>query len=118
MLHKNRVWQVKDLAAEALAGELQRCTWCGCQGFRAGGVLWLNDSTSPDGGQEFAVVRESTGRQFESVTVNWCTAERLQVLVAQYVQEAADFIDVGGISDWRLTPESINHPCHPCSLCA
>lgn len=61
MLHKNRRWCVTPVAsAEELAEKLTEMTWCGCSGFRLGGYLWLNDATSPDGAQEFAVYAGSS----------------------------------------------------------
>jgi len=115
MMHKNRIWQVKDLPIESLATELQRCTWCCCSGFRAGGMLWLNDATSPDGAQEYAVIRESDGAQVESVTVSWCKPEELQAYIDQYAAELATMAPLLGRP---LKESSLSHGPHPCAHCA
>jgi hypothetical protein len=87
MLHSKRRWCVAPVgSAEELAHKLTETTWCGCTGFRIGEYLWLNDSTSPDGAQEFAVVKEiEAGRwvQLESITFGWCDYERsLELILA------------------------------------
>jgi hypothetical protein len=59
-----------------LARKLTTVTWTCCTAFELGGYLWLNDATSPDGGQEYAVVKNAgpAGRpwQVESITFSWC----------------------------------------------
>jgi hypothetical protein len=75
MLYVSRRFSVVDVAtAEDLAAILTDHTWCLCCGFRLVGadLLFLNDSTGPDGIQEYAVVRESSRSQIESVTFGWC----------------------------------------------
>jgi hypothetical protein len=77
MFHRSRVWCVTPVAsAEDLAEKLTTVTWTCCTAFELGGYLWLNDATSPDGGQEFAVVKRAgpAGHplQVESITFSWC----------------------------------------------
>lgn len=77
MFHYNRVWCVSPVAsAEELARKLIETTWCCCTAFELDGYVWLNDSTSPDGAQEFAVVKKDGGNgapvQIESITFGWC----------------------------------------------
>lgn len=46
-----------------------------------GKYLWLNDATSPDGAQEFAVIKQcddSTFVQIESITFSWCDFDAAQ----------------------------------------
>jgi len=92
MMHKIRRFQVGDVgSAEDLAEKLVEHTWCSCNGFRLGGYLFLNDSTSADGAQEYAVVREDGMIQIESVTFGWMKRpEALQtireVLAGKYQQ--------------------------------
>lgn len=81
MFHSRRVWCVGPVeSAEELARKITETTWCCCTGFELGGYLWLNDSTSPDGAQEFAVVKMDgeNGRpvQIESITFGWCNEQR------------------------------------------
>ncbi|MBM4005092.1 MAG: hypothetical protein FJ295_17690 [Planctomycetes bacterium] len=81
MLHSNRRWCVCPAAsAEELACKLTGTSWCCCTGFELDGYWFLNDSTSPDGVQEFAVVKIDGrgGRpvQVESITFGWCDTAR------------------------------------------
>ena len=81
MMHKNRSWCVAEVqSAEELARMLTEMTWTPCTAFALGGYLWLNDSTSPDGAQEYAAIKKSgpNGKplQVESITVGWCSYER------------------------------------------
>lgn len=116
MLHKKRTWQIKNLEVPALATELLRChSWTECTGFRAVGMLWLNDSTGADGAQEYAVVREEDGRQVESITVSWCTPAQLE---SKVVGIAARLPDMAPISDWVLQPDALEHGEGPCRFCA
>jgi hypothetical protein len=80
MLHADRIWSVAEVSsAEELARDLTRETWCCCQGFRIVDhprYVWVNDSTSEDGAQEYAVCRlglaKGDMRQLESITFVWC----------------------------------------------
>src|SRR5690554_530849 len=55
MLHSNRIWVVVESeGAERLAHQLTQYTWCGCNGFRLNNYVFVNDSTSADGAQEYA----------------------------------------------------------------
>jgi hypothetical protein len=74
MIHTNRVFGVKTVhCIQTLAYELFHHTWSGCTGYHLDEYLFLNDSFSPDGAQEFAVYRISDGQftQIESITVSW-----------------------------------------------
>ena len=95
MLHSNRIWCVQPIdSAEELAKWLAEYTMCCCCGFKLDGYLFLNDSTSADGAQEYAVCKEPVGpdqphRQIESITFGWCTYERSlrfirEILAGQY----------------------------------
>jgi hypothetical protein len=75
MLHNDRRWCVSDVeSAENLALKLTETTWCCCTAFEIGDYAFLNDSTSPDGAQEYAIVRRDRKRliQIESITFGWC----------------------------------------------
>ncbi|MCA9086603.1 MAG: hypothetical protein KDA81_21245 [Planctomycetaceae bacterium] len=104
MLHNNRSWCVAEVAsAEELAEKLTKSTWCCCQAFRIVGhpkYLWLNDSTSEDGAQEFAVLCQNidTGEQLqiESVTFGWCDHDR----ALQYIQDTLNGQD--DHNDWAI----------------
>jgi len=80
MWHKRRKFVVADVASpeellDKFKGEVG--TWCRCNGWRCQGYLWLNDSLSENGAQEYAVVREADMMQVESVTVSWMRREEL-----------------------------------------
>ena len=76
MMHDNRIWCVSAVeSAEDLARKLTEITWCGCTAFELEGYLWLDDATSPDGAQEFSVLKkcvDGTFVQIESITFSWC----------------------------------------------
>ena len=84
MLHSDRIWSVAEVAsAEELAADLTETTWCCCQAFQITGhprYIWLNDSTSPDGAQEYAVCRLGLAkgdiRQIETITFGWCDSAK------------------------------------------
>lgn len=73
-----------------LADKLTRHTWTLCTAFRLGDYLFLNDSTSEDGAQEYAVVRAPTddgpAAQVESITFGWCDLEK----AAAYIRRTLD----------------------------
>ena len=74
MFHSNRVWCVSPVeSAETLARKLADITWCCCQAFQIGDYFWLNDATSPDGAQEYAVLKREGEKftQIESITFGW-----------------------------------------------
>lgn len=72
MIHSKRRFSVLDVQdAEELADKLTQHVWCGCCGFRHAGLLYLNDSTSPDGAGEWAIFDEQSGVQIDSVTFGW-----------------------------------------------
>lgn len=77
MLHRSRRWSLTLVASShELATKLTEHTWTTCTGFECNGWLFLNDSTSADGAQEYAVVRrdsDGNARQYESVTFGWMT---------------------------------------------
>ena len=61
MFHDRRTWCVSPVETpEELAEKLTEHSWCICTGFEIQGYLFLNDATSEDGAQEYAVVRRPT----------------------------------------------------------
>ena len=116
MVHERRRFSVADVATpEELAHKLTHYTWCGCNGFRLPGrpheLLFLNDAFSPDGAQEYAVVR--AGRQIESITFSWCSeAEALTFI--QQLQAGTLGYDYGPCAPVIETPAVHGR----CGLCA
>ena len=78
MLHTRRRWCVSDFDnVEEIATGLTGNTQVLCTGIRYRGLLILNDATSEDGGQEYAVIDEKSGYQIESVTCSWMDPDKL-----------------------------------------
>ncbi len=77
MCHEHRVFCVETVpTVEELAAKLIGYVWCLCAGFQLASspdTLFLNDSFSPDGAQEYAVLRRLNGRwcQVDSITFGW-----------------------------------------------
>lgn len=92
MYHQDRRWCVQAVSsAEELADKLLSYSWC-CCGFELDGHLWLNDSTSPDAVQEYAVVSkpaDASGEycQVESISVSWCKRQELLVYIRAIQQD-------------------------------
>ena len=110
MMHRSRRFSVANASATELATKLKESTWTLCTGWRCGRFLWLNDSFSEDSAQEYAVIRESDMFQVESITVSWCTRERLYEFLV-----APGYVEVFG----KITnpiDESAQH--ERCALCA
>ncbi len=116
MLHKHRVWCVANATDATTLAHNLKLVWTLCTGFRLSGYLFLNDSTSEDAVQEYAVVREQDLKQVESITFGWCSPENALL----YVQEAI----AGKYDDQRvgrsLTRDQIQapEPHGTCGLCA
>lgn len=119
MMHKRRRWCLRPGEdAEELATQLTQHTWTLCTAFELGGYLFLNDSTSENGAQEYAVLKRQPNNryvQIESITFGWCTTEQAyqlihDVLVGKYDDEAW----FGGVSPAIQTREAHRD----CSHCA
>lgn len=120
MLHENRVWCVAPVAdAAELARKLTEYTWCSCNGFELGGYLWLNDSTSADGVQEYAVVKRSGPHaqmlQLESITFGWCTYERALAHIERTLSGEDDGNDFAVPVSPRLQTPKEHGRCHHCA---
>ena len=119
MLHHNRVWCVHPVeSAEELARKLKEATWSSCHAFSLGDYLWLNDSTSADGAQEYAVLKREDGNgspmQIESITFSWCD----EATSLQYIRDTLDGRDDHHsfrktVAPVLQTPEEHGH----CALC-
>lgn len=99
MLHEKRIWgePVMPASLVELAEKLVDYTWTCCTAWRADErTLLLNDSTSPDRIQEYAILRLIEGRWFqvESITFGWCDHEK----ALKYIEAS-----VGGVYD-HLNP--------------
>lgn len=143
-MHENRHWRIRQATTpEELTELLSGMTWCCCQGFELEGHLWLNDSTSPDAVQEYAVVTTPSEvsedyRQIESISVSWCNQQQLAGYIRQFhggetpescptgpvavARSSTELFDFLGITDGpqgvtvepRLEPEAQHVPCKHC----
>jgi hypothetical protein len=115
MLFSTRPHSVVDLGADfkAAANKLTKNTWTACSGFRVGRLTLLNDSTGPDGAQEYAVFHDSrpAGVQIESLTVSWMTEERLTAVLERLNAAPYTGVETGPY-------ELRNHPSGSCAHCA
>lgn len=120
MVHTKRVYCVGPVASpEELAEKLTRHTWTRCTGFELGGYLFLNDSFSEDGAQDYAVLKKPTTPgslpcQVESITFGWCDyAQALdymrRVLAGEYDENGRTVPELS-----FQAPES-HGTCHLCA---
>ncbi len=115
MIHKHRIFQVKEVTdIAALSETLTQYTWTLCTAFKlvpapdAEPLLFLNDSFSENGAQEYAVVRG--GRQIESITFSWCSREQAYNSIAYLVRGGSEEY---GLVEMHLEPADT----HLCTLC-
>ena len=120
MFHDNRRWFVTPAdSAEDLARKLTEMTWTGCTAFSLGEYLWLNDATSPDGAQEYAVLKRlgphDTLHQIESITFSWCSYDRALAHIERTLRGDDDHNDFAReVSPILETPEEHGR-CHLCA---
>lgn len=95
--------------AEDLAKKLTQHTWTLCSAFQLDNLLFLNDSTSPDGAGEWAIIKD--GQQVESITFSWCTEQEALVYIRRL--QSGDL----GTPITAITP-SFHPPHQPCAACA
>lgn len=119
MFHDQRRWCMTPVgSADDLARMLTTLTWCCCAAFELGDYLFLNDSTSPDGAQEFAVVKRngSNGRfvQIESITFGWCDASTALRYIREAVAGDYDHNDIAHEVEPRLESPEQHQTCSHC----
>lgn len=113
MIHADRRFQLARAdSPEDLAQRLTSMTWTLCTGFaiehEGERYLFLNDSFSEDGAQEYAVI--SHGRQVESVTFGWCTYDQAIEIIRGILAGLGE--------DLGATTPRLDHGDTPCPLCA
>jgi hypothetical protein len=115
MIHTKRVFGVQKIPdIKTLANQLFHYTWTGCTGYQLGDYLFLNDSFSPDGAQEFAVHRISDDKffQIESITiVNWSFSEKY---LEELLSKAMESRLIIGSYELQLEDAEL-HRCHLCT---
>lgn len=118
MLHR-RTWSLSTVeTAEELAEKLSEMTWCGCAAFRVCGApyLYLNDSFSADGAQEYAVLKPDGPDyvQVESITFSWCSREKALEYIRRIVAGEFDNASYALRVTARIEPSEKHRPCHNC----
>lgn len=119
MLHSKRVWSVSPVESpEILAQKLTQSTWTGCTAMEFRGYLFANDATSPDGAQEYAVLKPSREGhdlvQIESITFSWCTEAQALELIQRICSGEFDAVDCGRVSRERFQTLAEHGLCYLC----
>ena len=117
MFHENRKWNVIEVDDRGeLAKKLVEHTWCCCNGFIHRGYYIINDSTSPNGAQEYGIVPVSDPtRQVESITFGWCGLLQATSYLRQIAESEFDEGFWGsGINPKQVTQDPTHH-CHHCA---
>ncbi len=124
MMHDKRVWCVQEFdSVEAFANELiTTYATCMCHAAMILGhpdYIFLNDSTSEDAVQEWAIVKGgidgTSHRQIESLTVSWCDDEEIieSILRALSGDDDEAFFS-HKISSPRLETPEVHDTCGLC----
>jgi hypothetical protein len=118
MLHR-RTWSLSTVeTAEELAEKLTEMTWCGCSAFQVRGTpyLYLNDSSSADGAQEYAVLKPDGDDfvQVESITFSWCTSEKALEYIRRISAGEFDNASYALRVSARIEPSNLHQPCRNC----
>lgn len=85
MMHQNRSFSVNDSTVDEFINWVKNHTMTLCSGFKIERLVFLNDSSSEDSLQEYAVIDTRSGKQIESITVSWIEADRLREMVQGYL---------------------------------
>jgi len=118
MLHRKRIWSVFPAAsAEWLAEQLTQYTYCGCNGFRLGEYLFVNDATCADGAQEYAVLKPAGEHyvQIESLTFSWMTQEKALDIIRRVLAGEFDDERYATIDPRRFQTPEEHGRCYHCA---
>ena len=121
MMHKRRRWCVSLAESpEKLASDLTERTWTLCTGLEFQGYLFLNDSTSENGAQEYAVVKlpEKPGGKYfqvESITFGWCDYDKAIANVRKAIDGEMDESDFVSEVNPHLDTVDEHGTCHLCA---
>lgn len=121
MMHERRTWCVGNVNdAQELADKLTGHTWTLCTGFRHRGYLYLNDSTSEDGAQEYGVVKEAKDAgdsflQVESITFGWCDKARALDYIERISAGEYDGSSFARKVNPRIETPKLHSRCHLCA---
>ena len=119
MFHKNREWTVVPVKdAGDLTERLTQHTWCCCNGFLLGEYLFLNDSTGPDGAQEYGVAKMTEGQfwpQIESLTVSWMDIARMLDIIRDILDGKYDGELLSQVEACRVVTPELHGVCRHCA---
>ena len=126
MIHSNRLFAITTIDDPLdLAVKLTEYSWTLCTGFSCQGLLFLNDSFSEDGAQEFAVILPDdeghgyvSGHQVESIAFSWCTTDRALDHITDCTENARLWLDLGlslGTVTVSVDPIPARHHCRLCA---
>lgn len=121
MFHKKRTWCVTSAGtSEDVARLLTQTTWTLCTAIELRGYLFLNDSTSEDGAQEFAVVKvpdQAGGQhvQVESITFGWCNYDRALGYIQRALAGEFDAYDFARAVEPQLESAAEHGRCRHCA---
>jgi len=119
MLHKSRVWHIQECASpEEIAGIITRFdSMVLCTAFRVGRVTLLNDSTSEDSLQEYALCLDNI--QVDSITTSWCKGDRLAEIIRNAIDGRYEGSKTYGEVDFGPSAKhGEGDPDGMCHLCA
>ena len=116
-----RRWRITDVdnAEELATAIMEFATHHLCAGFRCQGILWLNDSSSPDTYivQEWAVVREKDRLQCESISFWTDNGSRRDLIIEEQKRYAGGAKPMFGEGN-MLERNGLDHGKDGCRHCA
>ena len=118
MLHRTRIWSVFPAeSAEWLAEQVTQYTYCGCNRFRLGEYLFVNDATCADGAQEYGVLKSAADHyvQIESLIFSWMTESEAVSIIRRVLAGEFDHEQYGTIDRRRLQTPKEHGRCHHCA---
>lgn len=119
MLHDRRRWSLAQIETPAiLTDHLTQLIWTPCQGFQIRGspYLFLNDSTSPDGAQEYGVVlcEDEYLIQIESITFSWCQPFKARIYIDLVLAGKFNDADLARVDPHLIQSPEAHGTCRHC----
>lgn len=86
MMHSNRIWgEPVEVTLEEFIEKVSEHTWTNCTAFKVDEYVFVNDATSGDGAQEYAVLMRENDQwfQIESWTCSWMDDDTIRKCFAE-----------------------------------
>jgi len=113
MIHIKRTYAIGIVESiPQLAEKLSNCTWTLCQGFELSEYLFLNDSFSENGAQEYAVINKESLMQVESITFSWMSGKESEKMILRILGKEFDCDPLVKVSP--KLDYSNDNVCHLC----